>query len=63
MEGNPRNYNNRGFQSSYKFDIEAGANIRLPHPDCLMIKELDKGALNKMRGLVDYSFYEILREG
>ena len=63
VEGNPRNYNNRGFQSSYKFGIEAGPNIRLPHPDCLMIKELENGAVDKMRGLVDYSFYEALHEG
>lgn len=63
VEGNPRNYNNRGFQSSYKFGIEAGPNIKLPHPDCLMIKELEKGALDRMSGLVDYSFYDVLREG
>ena len=63
VEGNPCNYNNRGFQSSYKFGIEAGPNIKLPHPDCLMVKELERGALAKMRGLVDYSFYESLHEG
>lgn len=63
VEGDPRNYNSRGFQSSYKFGIEAGPNIKLPHPDCLMIKELEKGALDKISGLVDYSFYETLREG
>lgn len=63
VEGNPRNYNNRGFQSSYKFGIEAGSNIKLPHPDCLMIKELEKGALNRISGLVDYSFYETLHKG
>ena len=63
VEGNPKNYNPRGFQSSYKFEIEAGPNIKLPHPDCLMIKELEKGALDKMSGLVDYSFYEALHEG
>ena len=62
VEGDPRNYNNRGFQSSYKFGIEAGPNIKLPHPDCLMIKELETGALDKISGLVDYSFYEALRE-
>ena len=60
VEGNPRNYNNRGFQSSYKFGIEAGPNIKLTHPDCLKIKELEKGALDRMSGLVDYSFYEAL---
>ena len=63
VEGNPQNYNPRGFQASYKFEIEAGPNITLPHPDCLMVKELEKGALKKMSGLVDYSFYESLREG
>ena len=63
VEGNPRNYNSRGFESSYKFGIEAGPNIQLPHPDCLMIKELEEGALNTMSGLVDYSFYETLHEG
>lgn len=63
VEGNPRNYNNRGFQSSYKFGIEASPNIKLPHPDCLMIKELEKGALDRISGFVDYSFYENLHEG
>lgn len=61
VEGDPRNYNSRGFQASYKFGIEAGPNVKLPHPDCLMIKELEKGALDTMTGLVDYSFYEALR--
>lgn len=61
VEGNPRNYNSRGFQSSYKFGIEAGPNIKLPHPDCLMVKELEKGALDRISGVVDYSFYETLR--
>lgn len=61
VEGNPRNYNSRGFQPSYKFGIEAGPNIKLPHPDCLMVKELEKGALDRISGLVDYSFYEALR--
>lgn len=63
VEGNPQNYNPRGFQPSYKFGIEAGPNIKLPHPDCLMVKELEPGALDKMRGLVDYSFYEALHCG
>jgi len=63
VEGNPRNYNRRGFQPSYKFGIEAGPKIKLPHPDCLMIKELEQGALDRMSGFVDYSFYEALDEG
>lgn len=61
VEGNPQNYNPRGFQSSYKFGIEAGSNIELPHPDCLMVKELEAGALDKMSGFIDYSFYESLQ--
>lgn len=60
VEGNPQNYNPRGFQSSYKFGIEAGPNIKLPHPDCLMVKELEEGALDRIRGIVDYSFYSAL---
>lgn len=63
VEGNPKNYNSHGFQSSYKFGIEAGPNINLPHPDCLMIKELENGTLNRMSGIVDYSFYQTLHEG
>lgn len=62
VEGNPKNYNPRGFQSSYKFGIEAGPDIKLPHPDCLMVKELEPGASDKMSGFVDYSFYESLHE-
>lgn len=60
VEGNPKNYNPRGFQSSYKFGIKAGPNIKLPNQDCLMIKELEDGALDKISGFVDYSFYETL---
>lgn len=63
VEGNPRNYNSRGFQPSYKFGIEAGSNIKLPRPECLMVKELEEGALDSMSGLVDYSFYDALHEG
>lgn len=62
VEGDPKNYTPRGFQPSYKFGIEAGSNVKLPHPDCLMVKELERGALSKMSGLVDYSFYEALNE-
>lgn len=63
VEGNPRNYNPRGFQPSYRYGIEAGADIKLPYPDCLMVKELEKGALDNIKGFVDYSFYAALHEG
>ncbi len=62
VEGNPRNYNPRGFKSSYKYGIEAGPAMKLPHPDCLMVKELEAGALNKISGIVDYSYYDTLTE-
>lgn len=61
VEGNPANYNSRGFQPSYRYGIEAGENVNLPHPDCLMVKELEEGALENIKGFVDYSFYESLR--
>lgn len=63
VEGNPRNYSSRGFRASYEYGIEAGPNIKLPRPECLMVKELEEGALDNMNGLVDYSFYEALHEG
>lgn len=60
VEGNPQNYNSRGFQPSYKYGIEAGPNMKLPHPDCLMMKELVEGGSEYINGFVDYSFYESL---
>lgn len=62
VEGNPKNYNPRGFQTSCLFGITAGPNIKLPRPECLMIKELEEGALEHISGIVDYSFYETLCE-
>ena len=63
VEGNPKNYNPRGFRTSIDYGIKAGPNIKLPHIDCLMVKELVEGALDHMSGSVDYSFYEALHEG
>ncbi len=60
VEGNPKNYNPRGFEPSYKYGINAGPNIKLPKPECLMVKELAEGALDNMSGIVDYSFYDTL---
>ena len=62
VEGNPRNYNPRGFVTSADHGITAGPDIHLPHVSCLMIKELVPGALEHIHGTVDYSFYETLRE-
>ena len=61
VEGNPKNYNPRGFVTSAEYGIIAGPGIRLPHVSCLMVKELADGALNHMHGEVDYSFYDSLR--
>ena len=61
VEGNPQNYRSRGFDSSYKYGIEAGPSVGLPHPDCLMVKELAEGALEHIQGLLDYSYYDCLR--
>lgn len=61
VEGNPQNYRNRGFDSSYKYGIEADSTVGLPNPDCLMVKELELGALEHMSGLLNYSFYECLK--
>lgn len=60
VEGNPRNYVPRGFEPSYRHGIVAGPRIHLPHPDCLMVRELTPGALEGMSGTVDYSYYDAL---
>ena len=62
VEGNPKNYNPRGFVTSADHGIIAGPDIHLPHVSCLMVKELVPGALEQIHGTVDYSFYETLRE-
>lgn len=63
VEGNPKNYNPRGFVTSADYGIIAGPNIHLPHVSCLMIKELAEGSLETIKGIVDYSFYDALHEG
>lgn len=60
VEGNPQNYRSRGFQTSADYGIMAGKNISLPSKECLMVKELVKGALSHISGVVDYSYYESL---
>ncbi len=62
VEGNPKNYNPRGFVTSADYGIVAGPDIHLPHVSCLMIRELAAGALEHIHGTVDYSFYDTLRE-
>ena len=60
VEGDPRNYRSRGFETSAKHGIVAGPNIHLPHEDCLMVAELVPGGLARMRGTVDYGMYDSL---
>ena len=62
VEGDPRNYNPRGFVTSADHGIVAGPNIHLPHVSCLMVKELVPGALDHIHGAVDYGFYDALCE-
>lgn len=60
IEGNPANYNPRGFETSCRHGITASSKIGLPAPECLMVKELRPGALNHITGVVDYSCYQSL---
>ena len=60
VEGNPRNYNPRGFETSYPHGIVAGPNLDLPAVECLMVKELVPGALDGISGQVSYSDYDCL---
>ena len=62
VEGNPRNYNSRGFVTSSNYGIVPGKNVHLPKIECLMVKELVPGALESIKGTVDYSFYKVLEE-
>lgn len=60
LEGNPDNYHARGFVTSADYDIVAGDTMQLPMVECLMVCELVPGALKKMHGAVDFSFYRSL---
>ena len=61
VEGNPQNYRSRGFQTSADFGIIAGESVGLPAPECLMVKELVAGALDRIQGVVEYTDYQCLR--
>ena len=61
VEGNPANYRARGFVTSAPLGIVAAESVHLPHPDCMMVKELVPGGLEGVTGAVDYSMYETLR--
>lgn len=61
VEGNPQNYNPRGFKTSCDFGIVAHESVGLPAPECLMVQELKEGSLDHIKGSVEYTFYEALR--
>ena len=61
LEGNPQNYNPRGFKTSCDYGIAAGSDTHVSFADCLMVEELVAGSLDNISGVVDYSDYEYLR--
>lgn len=63
VEGNPRNYNARGFVTAAEHGILPGKTVHLPAIECLMVKELKPGALASICGTVEYSDYSVLTEG
>ena len=61
VEGNPQNYRSRGFVTSAPYGITAQESVRLPAPECLMVKALVPGGLDGIRGEVCYADYRCLR--
>lgn len=61
VEGNPRNYRSRGFETSAKFGITPHESVALPAPECLMARELVPGGLQGIHGQVSYADYQALR--
>ena len=62
VEGNPRNYNPRGFVTAADHGILPGKTVHLPRIECLMVCELVPGALKRINGTVEYDFYDALME-
>ena len=60
VEGNPANYRSRGFVTSSDHGILPGETVHLPAIECLMVKELKEGALQTIRGTVEYLDYKTL---
>lgn len=61
VEGNPQNYRSRGFKTSADYGIVAHESIGLPAVECLMVKELEENALERIKGVVKYDNYESLK--
>ena len=62
VEGNPQNYKSRGFVTSSDYDIVPGESVDVPAVECLMVKELVPGALERIKGVVEYE-YKTLKTG
>ncbi|MBQ3232355.1 MAG: N-acetyltransferase [Clostridia bacterium] len=62
VEGNPANYQARGFVTSADHGIYPGETVHLPNIRCLMVKELKDGALNSIKGTVEYYDYKALMD-
>lgn len=60
VEGNPQNYQARGFVTAAGHGIFPGDSVHLPHISCLMVKELVPGALDSIHGRVEYTDYRAL---
>ena len=61
VEEEPLNYRSWGFVTSEDFGILAAPSVGLPAPECLMVRELEEGTLKKIKGSLEYTFYETLR--
>lgn len=62
VEGNPRNYRARGFETSALYGVTAHESVHLPAPECLMIRALVPDGLEGIHGQVCYSDYQTLQE-
>lgn len=60
VEGDPRNYRARGFVTAADHGILPGETVHLPAIECLMVKELVPGALERIQGRVEYNDYKTL---
>ncbi len=62
VEGNPANYRARGFVTAFDHGILPGKSVHLPAIECLMVKELVPGALENIKGTVEYYDYKALSD-
>ena len=62
VEGNPANYNPRGFVTAAEHGILPGKTVHLPDIRCLMAIELVPDAFETIQGHVEYDCYDTLTE-